>query len=45
MDWKQFAASLIGSLAWPSVAIVLMFICRKQWSTFSEGSRIDLAVV
>lgn len=30
MDWRQFAASLIGSLAWPSVAIVLMFLCRKQ---------------
>jgi hypothetical protein len=30
MDWLQFIASIIGSLAWPSVIIALLFILRRQ---------------
>jgi len=30
MDWLQWTASLVGSLAWPSVVIVLLILIRKQ---------------
>jgi len=30
MDWMQFTASVIGSLAWPSVVVVLLILIRKQ---------------
>ncbi|HVZ44597.1 MAG TPA: hypothetical protein VHA82_12375 [Ramlibacter sp.] len=30
MDWLQFIASVIGSLAWPTAAVVLGFMFREQ---------------
>jgi hypothetical protein len=30
MDWLQFFASIIGSLAWPSVVVALLFMLRGQ---------------
>jgi hypothetical protein len=30
MDWLQFASSVIGSLAWPFVVVVLLILLRKQ---------------
>lgn len=30
MDWLQFMASLVGSLAWPLAAVVLGFMFREQ---------------
>jgi hypothetical protein len=36
MGWKAFIASVIGSLAWPSVIIVLLVILRKQLVGLAE---------
>src|SRR3954454_5902101 len=36
MDWKQFIASVVGSLAWPSVIIVLLFLLRRQLAGLAE---------
>jgi hypothetical protein len=30
MDWKQFIASIVGSLAWPAVIIVLLILLRHK---------------
>lgn len=30
MDWKTFISSLVASLAWPSVIIVLLIVLREQ---------------
>jgi hypothetical protein len=30
MDWLQFTSSIIASLAWPSVLVVLLILLRKQ---------------
>jgi len=30
MDWKQFFASAIGSLAWPAVLIVVVYVFKDQ---------------
>jgi hypothetical protein len=30
LDWLQFTSSLIAALAWPSVAVVLLILLRKQ---------------
>lgn len=30
MDWKQFVSSIITSLAWPTVVVVLLVILRKE---------------
>ena len=30
MDWLQFIASVIGSLAWPAAAVILGFMFREQ---------------
>jgi len=29
MDWKQFIASLVGSLAWPAAFLIFLFVIRK----------------
>lgn len=39
MDWFQFIASVVGSLAWPSVLIVLLIILRRQIG--SLATRLD----
>lgn len=36
MNWLQFFASIIGSLAWPSVIIALLLILRKQIAGLAE---------
>jgi hypothetical protein len=33
MDWKQFVASIAGSLAWPAVLTVLLFMLRNHLSS------------
>jgi len=30
MDWKQFIASVLGSLGWPSIVIAVLIIMRRQ---------------
>ena len=30
MDWLQFLASIIGSLAWPLALVVIVLILRRQ---------------
>lgn len=30
MDWRSFIASLVGSLSWPIVLVVLLIVLRKQ---------------
>jgi len=30
MDWKQFIAEIISSLAWPLIAIILIYIFRSE---------------
>jgi hypothetical protein len=30
MDWKQFAASVVGSLAWPVAVVVIVFIFKDR---------------
>ncbi|HOW50462.1 MAG TPA: hypothetical protein PLV42_00295 [bacterium] len=32
MDWKQFIANLVASLAWPTVAIIFLCVFRKELS-------------
>ncbi|UPK01942.1 DUF4145 domain-containing protein [Bradyrhizobium sp. 170] len=39
MDWKQFFASVISSLAWPSVVGVLLWLLKDQ--LISLASRIE----
>lgn len=36
MDWKQFFASVIGSVAWPAVVAVLLYLLRSQLSGLAE---------
>jgi hypothetical protein len=30
MDWKQFFASVVGSLAWPAAAIAIVYVFKDQ---------------
>ncbi|SFI24649.1 DUF4145 domain-containing protein [Bradyrhizobium sp. cf659] len=30
MDWKQFLASVIGSLAWPAALVAIVFVFKNQ---------------
>lgn len=30
MDWKQFLASIVGSLAWPVAAVVVVYVFKDQ---------------
>lgn len=30
MDWREFIASLVGSLAWPAVVVIAVFLLREQ---------------
>ncbi|MGM5029635.1 hypothetical protein AB7813_21000 [Tardiphaga sp. 20_F10_N6_6] len=30
MDWKQFIASVVGALAWPTAAIVIVYVFKEQ---------------
>jgi hypothetical protein len=36
MDWLTFLSNLVGSLAWPSVVIVLLIILRRQISALAS---------
>jgi hypothetical protein len=36
MDWKQFIASIFGSIAWPFVFLVLIYLLRKQIPSLAE---------
>lgn len=36
MDWKQFFASLVGSLAWPVVVVSLLILLRRQLAGMAE---------
>jgi hypothetical protein len=36
MDWKQFFASVIGAVAWPTAFLVLLFMLRKQIPSLAE---------
>ena len=36
MDWKQFFASVIGSIAWPAVVAVFLYLLRSQLSGLAE---------
>jgi hypothetical protein len=31
MDWKQFFASLVGSLAWPLAAVTIVYVFKDQF--------------
>jgi len=35
MDWLQFISSVIATLVWPSVAVVLLILLRKQLSSLA----------
>jgi hypothetical protein len=39
MDWKAFIASIVASMAWPSVLIVLLILLREQLG--SLATRIE----
>jgi len=39
MDWKQFIATMTGSLAWPVVVIVLLIVMRKHVGALAD--RLD----
>src|ERR1039457_7099404 len=30
MDWKQFFSSIVASLAWPTAAVVIVYIFKDQ---------------
>lgn len=30
MDWKQFFASIVGSIMWPTAVVIIVFTFRKQ---------------
>ncbi|QUS40516.1 hypothetical protein RPMA_18010 [Tardiphaga alba] len=36
MDGYQFTAALVGSLAWPAVVVVLLYLLRKQITGLAE---------
>jgi hypothetical protein len=36
MDWKSFIASIVGSLAWPSVVVTLLILLREQIGSLAE---------
>jgi hypothetical protein len=36
MDWKQFIASIIGSIAWPVIVVVLLILLRKNLGSLAE---------
>lgn len=36
MDWLQFIAAVVGSLAWPTVVGVLLYILRAQITGLAE---------
>lgn len=36
MSWLQFIDSMVGRLAWPIVALVVLFAIRKQLSSMAE---------
>jgi hypothetical protein len=36
VDWKTFTASLVSSLAWPSVMVALLIVLRKQIGGLAE---------
>jgi uncharacterized protein YutE (UPF0331/DUF86 family) len=36
MDWKQFFASMVGSLAWPVVVVALLVLLRKHLASMAE---------
>jgi len=36
VDWKQFFASMIGSLAWPVVVVALLILLRKHLASMAE---------
>lgn len=44
MDWREFIASLIGSLAWPGAVVVLVLLLRKQIQELMRGPMSRLAV-
>ena len=39
MDWKQFIASLVGSLAWPAIICYLLYLLRSE--IIGLASRLD----
>jgi hypothetical protein len=39
MDWLQFTAAIVGSIAWPAVALVLIIILRKHIGALAD--RLD----
>lgn len=36
MDWLQFSANIIGSLAWPMVVVVLLFVLRTRIGNLAD---------
>jgi hypothetical protein len=36
MDWKAFLSSIVGSLAWPAVILVLFFLLRRNLPDLAE---------
>ena len=36
MDWKQFIASIISNLSWPSVAIIILFMFKTELAKIVE---------
>src|SRR5687768_3735008 len=36
MGWKAFVASIVGSLAWPSVVTLLLFLLRGQIASLAQ---------
>lgn len=37
MNWREFAASLVSSLAWPASAALIVFLLRKQLRSLLES--------
>jgi hypothetical protein len=35
MDWKQFIADIVRSLAWPAVVVTIVIVLRKQLETLA----------
>jgi hypothetical protein len=32
MDWKQFIAQIVSSIAWPTLIIILLFVFKKEFA-------------
>jgi hypothetical protein len=36
MDWKQFIASVLGTIAWPFVVLIVLYLIRNQIRNLAE---------